>query len=32
MALGWELLGELPTSELTRLSDAQIAAHIKATT
>jgi len=29
MALGWALLAELPTSELTRLSDKQIAAHIK---
>ncbi|WP_298828263.1 V-type ATP synthase subunit B [uncultured Piscinibacter sp.] len=28
MALGWELLAGLPVSELTRLSDAQIAAHI----
>ena len=27
MAIGWELLAELPSSELTRLSDAQIAAH-----
>ena len=30
MALGWKLLAELPASELTRLSDAQIAAHIEA--
>ena len=29
MALGWALLAELPTSELTRLSDAQLAAHIE---
>jgi V/A-type H+-transporting ATPase subunit B len=29
MALGWKLLAELPKSELTRLSDAQIAAHIE---
>ena len=29
MALGWELLAALPTTELTRLSDAQIAAHIE---
>jgi V/A-type H+/Na+-transporting ATPase subunit B len=29
MALGWGLLAELPKSELTRLSDAQIAAHIE---
>ena len=29
MELGWALLAELPTSELTRLSDKQIAAHIK---
>jgi V/A-type H+-transporting ATPase subunit B len=28
MALAWELLALLPVSELTRLSDAQIAAHI----
>jgi V/A-type H+-transporting ATPase subunit B len=28
MALGWELLGLIPASELTRLSDAQIARHI----
>jgi V/A-type H+/Na+-transporting ATPase subunit B len=28
MALGWALLAELPKSELSRLSDAQIAAHI----
>jgi V/A-type H+-transporting ATPase subunit B len=32
MALGWKLLAELPKSELTRLSDAQIAAHIEAST
>jgi V/A-type H+-transporting ATPase subunit B len=30
MALGWQLLAELPAGELTRLSDAQIAAHIGA--
>ena len=30
MALGWALLAGLPMSELTRLSDAQIAAHIEA--
>lgn len=30
MALGWGLLAELPHSELTRLSDAQIAAHLEA--
>jgi V/A-type H+-transporting ATPase subunit B len=30
MAIGWKLLAELPRSELTRLSDAQIAAHIEA--
>ena len=29
MALGWTLLADLPKSELTRLSDAQIAAHIE---
>ncbi len=29
MALGWSLLAEFPKSELTRLSDAQIAAHIE---
>ena len=29
MAIGWKLLAELPKSELTRLSDAQIAAHIE---
>jgi V/A-type H+-transporting ATPase subunit B len=29
MALGWRLLADLPRSELTRLSDAQIAAHIE---
>ena len=28
MAIGWALLADLPKSELTRLSDAQIAAHI----
>ena len=28
MALGWQLLAGLPLSELTRLSDAQIAAHL----
>ncbi|MDP2007556.1 MAG: V-type ATP synthase subunit B [Rubrivivax sp.] len=31
MALGWQLLAGLPDSELTRLSDAQIAAHIQRT-
>ncbi|MDO9073042.1 MAG: V-type ATP synthase subunit B [Rubrivivax sp.] len=31
MALGWRLLAGLPDSELTRLSDAQIAAHIERT-
>ena len=30
MAIGWALLADLPKSELTRLSDAQIAAHIEA--
>jgi len=30
MALGWSLLADLPLSELTRLSDAQIAAHLGA--
>jgi V/A-type H+-transporting ATPase subunit B len=30
MALGWGLLAGLPKSELTRLSDAQIDAHIEA--
>ncbi len=29
MAIGWGLLADLPKSELTRLSDAQIAAHIE---
>jgi len=29
MAIGWTLLADLPRSELTRLSDAQIAAHIE---
>ena len=29
MAIGWKLLAGLPRSELTRLSDAQIAAHIE---
>jgi V/A-type H+-transporting ATPase subunit B len=29
MALGWRLLADLPRSELTRLSDAQIAAHVE---
>ncbi len=29
MALGWQLLADLPDSELTRLSDAQIAAHLR---
>ena len=28
MAVGWTLLRGLPTGELTRLSDAQIAAHL----
>ncbi len=28
MAIGWQLLRELPRSELSRLSDAQIAAHL----
>ncbi len=32
MALGWGLLAEFPKGELTRLSDAQIAAHIEART
>jgi len=31
MELGWSLLGGLPPAELTRLSDAQIAAHIRPT-
>jgi len=31
MALGWQLLAGLPDSELTRLSDAQIAAHLQRT-
>ncbi|HWK82917.1 MAG TPA: V-type ATP synthase subunit B [Caldimonas sp.] len=30
MAIGWTLLADLPKNELTRLSDAQIAAHIEA--
>ena len=30
MAIGWQLLGDLPQSELTRLSDTQIAAHFGA--
>jgi len=30
MAIGWTLLSDLPKNELTRLSDAQIAAHIEA--
>lgn len=30
MAVGWALLRGLPTGELTRLSDAQIAAHLGA--
>jgi len=30
MAIGWRLLADLPRSELTRLSDAQIAAHVEA--
>jgi V/A-type H+-transporting ATPase subunit B len=30
MAVGWTLLARLPKAELTRLSDAQIAAHIDA--
>ena len=29
MAIGWSLLSDLPKNELTRLSDAQIAAHIE---
>jgi V/A-type H+-transporting ATPase subunit B len=29
MSLGWSLLADLPVTELTRLSDAQLAAHIK---
>ncbi len=29
MALGWKLLAELPVAELTRLSDAQIDAHLQ---
>ncbi|HSC62730.1 MAG TPA: V-type ATP synthase subunit B [Caldimonas sp.] len=29
MAIGWKLLADLPRSELTRLSDAQIAAHLE---
>ena len=29
MAIGWELLADLPAGELTRLSDAQIAAHLR---
>jgi V/A-type H+-transporting ATPase subunit B len=29
MALGWGLLAGLPLAELTRLSDAQIAAHLQ---
>jgi V/A-type H+-transporting ATPase subunit B len=29
MAIGWRLLADLPKNELTRLSDAQIAAHIE---
>ena len=29
MAIGWTLLSDLPKNELTRLSDAQIAAHIE---
>ncbi len=32
MALGWQLLADLPDSELTRLSDAQIASHLRAGT
>ena len=31
MAVGWRLLAGLPTSELSRLSDAQIAAHLGST-
>jgi vacuolar-type H+-ATPase subunit B/Vma2 len=30
MDVGWKLLARLPMSELTRLSDAQIAAHLGA--
>jgi V/A-type H+-transporting ATPase subunit B len=29
MAIGWKLLADLPKTELTRLSDAQIAAHLE---
>jgi V/A-type H+-transporting ATPase subunit B len=29
MAVGWDLLRELPASELSRLSDAQIAEHLR---
>jgi V/A-type H+/Na+-transporting ATPase subunit B len=32
MAIGWTLLADLPRSELSRLSDAQIAAHVEAST
>ena len=32
MALGWQLLADLPDSELTRLSDAQIASQLRAGT
>ncbi len=32
MAIGWRLLADLPRGELTRLSDAQIAAHLDAGT
>jgi V/A-type H+-transporting ATPase subunit B len=28
MAIGWSLVARLPRAELTRLSDAQIAAHV----
>ncbi|MEZ5716303.1 MAG: hypothetical protein R3D85_14790 [Paracoccaceae bacterium] len=31
LAIGWEVLSLLPAAELTRLSDAQIAAHIAGT-
>jgi vacuolar-type H+-ATPase subunit B/Vma2 len=29
MEIGWALLADLPRSELSRLSDAQIAAHVE---
>jgi V/A-type H+-transporting ATPase subunit B len=31
MEVGWQLLAGLPLTELTRLSDAQIAAHLRTT-